>query len=252
MTAAPDRVHLVTGAGSGIGRATADALAAPGVGLLLHTRANHAGLDAVAANARAKGAQVETCLGDLAEEGLGEQAVALAGERFGRLDGVVAVAGAAHRGGIMGLADADLRAIMEGSVIAFTHLVRAAQPLLKQSGSGRVIAVSSFVAHALRTDLQPFAATATSRAALETVVRLMAHELAADGITVNAVAPGLIRKDDGRGSKLDPQAIARMEAIIPLARRGAPEEVAAVIAFLASPASSYVTGQTWHVNGGLV
>ena len=91
---------------------------------------------------------------------------------------------------------------------------------------------------------------ARRRAVLE--LSILAHELAPDAITVNAVAPGLIRKDDSKGSKLSPEAIARMEAIIPLGRRGLPEEVAAVIGFLASPAASYVTGQTVHVNGGLV
>lgn len=247
-----DRVHLVTGAASGIGRATALHLAGPGIGLVLHTGSNRAGLDTVAELARAAGAMVATVLGDVAAIETVDSCVDHAVSRFGRLDGVIAVAGHARRGGVMDLPEAEFRMAMDESAMGLMRMARAARGLLTASGSGRVVAVSSFVAHALRTDMQPFAATATSRAALETVVRLMAHELARDGITVNAVAPGLIRKDEGRGSKLAPDAIARMEAIIPLARRGAPEEVAAVIAFLASPASSYVTGQTWHVNGGLV
>lgn len=250
--AAPQRVHLVTGAASGIGRATALVLAGPGIGLVLHTGSNQAGLEAVAELARSAGATVATVLGDVTAKETTDRAVGLAGERFGRLDGVIAVAGLARKGGIMDLPEAELRQAFDESAIALLHMARLARPLLKTGGSGRIVATSSFVAHALRTDMQPFAATAASRAALETTVRLMAHELAIDAITVNAVAPGLIRKDDSKGSKLSPEAIARMEAIIPLGRRGLPEEVAAVIGFLASPAASYVTGQTIHVNGGLV
>lgn len=246
------RVYLVTGAASGIGRATALGLAGPGVGLVLHTGSNQVGLDLVADTARGAGATVATVLGDIAAQETLERAIALAGERFARLDGVIAVAGHARKGGIMDLPEADFRLAMDESAVALMRMARLARSLLKASGSGRIVATSSFVAHALRTDMQPFAATAASRSALETTVRLMAHELAADAITVNAVAPGLIRKDEGSGSKLSPEAIARIEAIIPLGRRGLPEEVAAVIDFLASPAASYVTGQTIHVNGGLV
>jgi 3-oxoacyl-[acyl-carrier protein] reductase len=250
--ASPRRVHLVTGAASGIGRATALALAGPGIGLVLHTGSNQAGLDAVADKARLAGAIVATVLGDVAARDTAERALSLASEVFGRLDGVIAVAGHARKGSIMDLPEAEFVHAMDESVVALLRMARLAHPLLKESGGGRIVATSSFVAHALRTDMQPFAATAASRSALETTVRLMAQELAPDAITVNAVAPGLIHKDEGSGSKLSPEAIARMEAMIPLGRRGLPEEVAAVIGFLASPAASYVTGQTIHVNGGLV
>ena len=96
------------------------------------------------------------------------------------------------------------------------------------------------------------AASAAAKAGLEALVRALAVELGAAGVTVNAVAPGFIRKDAAAHRAIGPGTLASQTAHIPLGRIGLPAEVAAAVAFLASPAAGYITGQTLHVDGGLV
>ena len=237
------RRHLVTGSSSGIGAATCRLLASPGTAFVVHARANADGAAGVAADLRTRGAEAVVAMGDLAQPGTAEALVATAVERFGGLDVLVANAGYADRTGLDDLTperfEESLRVIGTG----FLRLARAARVLLAAGSDPRVVAVGSFVAHSFRTDAPVFLASAAAKGGLEGMVRALAIELA---------PPGAIAKDAGTVSAMTPEQWRASLARIPLGRVGKPEEVAAAIGFLCSPAAAYVTGQALHVNGGLV
>lgn len=246
------RSILVTGAASGIGAAICRAVAAPGTAILLHTRRNRDAVEAVAQQVRSAGATADVALGDLAEPNVAAALVAQAVEQYGGLDVLISNAGFADRTPLTALTDTAMNASVEAIQGAFFRLARAAIPHLTAGQDARVIAISSFAAHVFRTDLPLFPASAAAKAALEALVRALAIELAPRGVTVNAVVPGFIRKDTAAHRAIDPTVLARQVERIPLGRIGLPEDVAAAVAFLASPAAGYITGQSLHVDGGLV
>jgi 3-oxoacyl-[acyl-carrier protein] reductase len=236
------RVVLVTGAASGVGAAICRRMAGPGVAMLVHTRANAAGAAAVAAAVRAAGGQATVRLGDLADPAEAQAVVAATVGEFGRLDVLVSNAGFADRTPLAELTDAGFARSLDAIAWGFLRLARAALAHLRAGTDSRVVAVSSFVAHSFRPDVTVFAASAAAKAGLEALVRALAIEMGS-AATVNAVVPGFIRKDAGAHAAIEPAALARQLALIPAGRIGLPEDVAAAVAFLASPEAGYITGQ---------
>lgn len=254
MTANANRpVALVTGAASGIGSATARLIAPSSRALALHTRGSseesRQRLETTAAVARQHGSEVITLTGDLSAPGEARRLVEEAVGRLGRLDHVVSNAGFADKRGIAEITRADLDRSQSAMTGAFLELAQAALPQLKASGQGRVIFVSSFVAHRFVTG-GLFPASAAAKAAGEALMRTLAAELAPAGVTVNAVVPGYTRKDGGH-SALGSDGWRKAAEATPLGRIAEPDDIAALIAFLLSPAARHITGQAIAVDGGL-
>jgi 3-oxoacyl-[acyl-carrier protein] reductase len=247
-----ERVILITGASSGIGAATARMLAAPGKALVLHARKNLKGAERVATDVHKAGSETLMLDGDLALPQTAPRLVKETAGRFGRLDVVVSNAGFADRRPIGEVDRAGLDASVAAMTGAFFELATAAKPwLIKAGRSGRLIGVSSFVAHAFARGVITFPASAAAKAGVEAFAKAFAVDVAASGATVNCVAPGFIEKDPDAHAAVSTEMRERVSRSIPAGRYGTPAEIAAVIAFLCSDAASYITGQTIHVNGGL-
>lgn len=245
-----DKVMLVTGASSGIGKTMAARFAAEGANVAFNYRAGGK-LDAKGAAkiAAELGSKVIPVEGDISQRKDAERMVAETVEKFGRLDIAISNAGIEFHEPFLEVTDDHWNKVMAVNLYgAFAFTQAAARQMVKQGGGGRIIFTSSVHEDIPLAGLAPYCA---SKGALRMLMRNMAIELAQYKILVNNIAPGAIATPINEEVLDNPEELKKATSGIPLQRYGTSDEVAAVAVFLASDESSYVTGSTYFVDGGM-
>lgn len=242
-----DQVAIVTGASSGIGRSTAELFAAEGARIVLVGRDG----DALREVASSIGTPTTTlAIHDLTSKVAAEEVVAATIDAYGRLDVVVNAAGIIKSGTIETTSDEDWSAMMATNLDAIFRLMRAAVAHLRAS-RGRIVNISSVNGQRAFPGVLAYN---VSKAAVDQLTRCAALELAADGVRVNAVNPGVTVTQLHRRGGMEPEAyeafLEHSKTTHPLGRPGSPRDIAEAVLFLASDASDWITGETVCVDGG--
>jgi 3-oxoacyl-[acyl-carrier protein] reductase len=240
------RVAVVTGAGRGIGAATARLLAQAGAHVALVDR-DAAGVTQTAEQIGVAGGEALPFTNDVTDAFAVERTFDRVAEEWGRLDVLVNNAGTLREAPLEDLTDDDFRDTLDVNLRAAMVCARAAVPHMLRQGRGRILSAAS---GSTRLGLQGLTAYAAAKAGIVGMTRTWARELGPRGITANAVAPGLIEGETVR--TVASEELERTLARIPARRLGRPEEVAAVYLFLASDLAAFINGAVVGVDGGLL
>jgi len=237
------KVALITGANGGIPRATAALFRRLGAHLVL-TDLDRGALDAFAASLPEAQTRIVTARVDVTRRDEVDEAIALAGREFGGIDILVTGAGLYVEQEVSAMSDDDWRLTLGVNLDGVFYACRAAMPLLRRGGS--VVNIASMAGHRGSVRHAHYAAC---KSAVLGFTRSLVHELSPRGVRANCVSPGIIATP--MTEAIMAQNGAALIAATPMKRFGTPEEVASVIAFLASDAAAFVTGETIHINGGI-
>ena len=238
---------LVTGASRGIGRAIALALAAEGADVVVNYAGSEAAAKAVAAEIEAMGRKALVLQADISSNESATAMVDAAVKEFGRIDILVNNAGITRDGLLMRMKEEDWGAVLTTNLKGVFNCTKAAVKYMMKQKAGRIVSISSVVGLMGNAGQANYAA---AKAGVLGFTKAVAKEVAARGITVNAIAPGFIQTD--MTAVLSEKVVEGMLNTIPLHKLGDPEDIAKAVVFLVSDDAKYITGQTLHVDGGMV
>ena len=241
------KVARVTGASRGIGRAIALALAAEGADVAVNYAGSEAAAKEVAAEIEAMGRKAFVIQADIASTEASTAMVDAVVKEFGRVDVLVNNAGITRDGLLMRMKEEDWDAVITTNLKGVFNCTKAAIKYMMKQKSGNIVNISSIVGVMGNAGQANYCA---AKAGVIGFTKATAKEVAARGIRVNAIAPGFIKTD--MTSVLSEKVVEAMLAGIPLNRLGETEDIAKAVLFLASSDANYITGQTLHVDGGMV